>query len=76
MTSIQQLDPQVLRFFSKCALSSTIVLSEAALQEAAVNLKVANNPRYRLETAVDALPEDAERLAKLKQLKRNSKRNG
>ncbi len=41
--------------------------SEAALQKLPWTLKSTNNlqnARYRLETAVDALPEDTERLAK------------
>ena len=66
---IQQLDPQVLRFFLASAhYRRPLKFSEAALQEAAVNLEKVQttfkNARYRLETAVDALPEDAERLAK------------
>ena len=66
---IQQLDPQVLRFFLASAhYRRPLKFSEAALQEAAVNLEKVQttfkNARYRLETAVDTLPEDAERLAK------------
>ena len=66
---IQQLDPQVLRFFLASAhYRRPLKFSEAALQEAAVNLEKVQttfkNARYRLETAVDALPEDAERLEK------------
>ena len=66
---IQQLDPQVLRFFLASAhYRRPLKFSEAALQEAAVNLEKVQttfkNARYRLETAVYALPEDAERLAK------------
>ena len=66
---IQQLDPQVLRFFLASAhYRRPLKFSEAALQEAAVNLEKVQttfkNARYRLETAVDTLSEDAERLAK------------
>lgn len=66
---IEKLDPQVLRFFLASAhYRRPLKFSEAALQEAAVNLEKVQttfkNARYRLETAVDALPEDAERLAK------------
>ena len=55
-------------FLASAHYRRPLKFSEAALQEAAVNLEKVQttfkNARYRLETAVDALPEDAERLAK------------
>lgn len=71
---IEQVDPQVIRFFMSTAhYRRPINYTEDALQEAATNLSrlrtAYQNALYRLEDAKDALTDDAEELAEWEELK-------
>ncbi|WP_028273347.1 cysteine--tRNA ligase [Atopococcus tabaci] len=71
---IEQVDPQVIRFFMSTAhYRRPINYTEDALQEAATNLSrlrtAYQNALYRLEDAKDALADDAEELTDWDELK-------